>query len=514
MASKIPPIPETSKQIWSGRNGLVARRIGQPLRHFMELQASGGIVLLIATVVALVWANSPLQDSYSDFWYSHVNISIGSIEIFSHDLVHFVNDALMTLFFFVVGMEIKRELVAGDLKDPKNAALPAMAAVGGMAIPALIYVFFNIGGDGQLSGWGIPMATDIAFALGVVSLLGNRVPRSLKVFLLSVVIADDIGSILVIAIFYTSDLSFEWLLYAIGLLAVVRIMRTVKVWWFPAYLFVGVLVWWAMYKSGVHATIAGVALGLLTPAKPLLSMKEARETARWIENKNKVFVVDLHWANFNIAESVSVAERLEKKLHPFVTFAILPIFALANAGVVLSSDSLSNALTSRVALGITLGLLVGKTVGITMFTWLSVKLKIAKLPNFVTHYQILAVSMLAGIGFTVALFITALAFPEDDGLFASTAVQMASSDAKIGILVASFVAMLGGLALLSKTCPRRDYAISDNTSENNNSENTPEDIAEDNISENTTAETDNSATDNPETAGPEDNITKSAVSPT
>ncbi len=496
MATTAPPTPETSKQIWSGRNGLVARRIGRPLRHFMELQASGGIVLLIATVVALVWANSPLRDSYSDFWATHMDIQVGNIEIFSNDLVHFVNDALMTLFFFVVGMEIKRELVAGDLKDPKNVALPAMAAIGGMAIPALIYVLFNIGGDGQLGGWGIPMATDIAFALGVVSLLGNRVPRSLKVFLLSVAIADDIGSILVIAIFYTSDLSFEWLLYAIGLLAVVRFMRTVKVWWLPAYLVVGALAWWAMYKSGVHATIAGVALGLLTPAKPLLSMKEARETARWIENKNEVFVVDLHWANFNIAESVSVAERLEKKLHPFVTFAILPIFALANAGVVLSSDSLSNALTSRVALGIVFGLLVGKTVGITLFTWLSVKLKIAKLPNLVTHSQVLAVSVLSGLGFTVALFITALAFPEADGLFASTAIELASSDAKIGILVASFVAMLGGLALLSKTCPRRDYVIPDNKTSKNT------------VSENTSAET-----ANPEIDSPEDNISESSVSP-
>lgn len=454
MAAEEPPTHEISQQIWSGRDGLVARRIGRPLRHFMELQASGGIVLLVATFLALVWANSPLRDSYSDFWATHVDIHLGDIEIFSHDLAHFVNDALMTLFFFVVGMEIKRELVVGELKDPKKAALPAMAALGGMAIPALVYVLFNAGGGGQLSGWGIPMATDIAFALGVVSLLGNRVPRSLKVFLLSLAIADDIGSILVIAVFYTSDLSFGWLLYAIGLLAAVRIMRTVKVWWFPAYLMVGALAWWAMYKSGVHATIAGVALGLLTPAKPLLTMKEARQTARWIENKDEVFVVDLHWANFNIAESVSVAERLEKKLHPFVTFAILPIFALANAGVVLSGDSLSNALTSRVALGIGLGLLVGKTAGIAVFTWLSVKLKIAKLPNFVTHFQVLAVSVLAGIGFTVALFITALAFPEDDGM-----LMVASSDAKIGILAASAVAVIVGLALLSRACPRRDYAI-------------------------------------------------------
>lgn len=413
-------------------------------------------MLLAATLLALACANSPLREFYFDFWFTHVDIHVGNVEIFSHDLVNFVNDALMTLFFFLVGMEVKRELVVGELNDPKKAALPAMAALGGMAIPALIYVLFNIGGDGQLSGWGIPMATDIAFVLGVVSLLGNRVPHSLKVFLLSLAIADDIGAILVIAVFYTSDLSFEWLLYAIGLLIIVRIMQVMKIWWFPAYLIVGVLAWWAMYKSGVHATIAGVALGLLTPAKPLLTMKEARKTARWIGNKDEVFVVDLQWANFNIAESVSVAERLEKKLHPFVTFAILPIFALANAGVVLSSDSLSSALTSRVALGIALGLLLGKTVGIALFTWLSVKLKISKLPNLVTHFQVLAVSVLAGIGFTVALFITALAFPEDDGTFASEAIRLASSDAKIGILVVSAVAIMIGLALLSKACPRRD----------------------------------------------------------
>ena len=482
MAAKEPPTHEVSQQIWSGRDGLVARRIGRPLRHFMEMQTSGGIVLLTATFLALVWANSPLRDSYSDFWFTHLDVSVGSIEIFSHDLVHFVNDALMTLFFFVVGMEIKRELAVGELRDPKKAALPAMAAIGGMAVPALVYVLFNAGGDGQLGGWGIPMATDIAFALGVVSLLGNRVPRSLTIFLLTLAIADDIGSILVIAVFYTSDLSFWWLLYAIGLLGVVRIMRTVKVWWFPAYLLVGALAWWAMYKSGVHATIAGVCLGLLTPAKPLLSVREAKETARWIEQKGEVFVVDLQWANFNIAESVSVAERLEKKLHPYVTFAVLPIFALANAGVELSGNSLSNALTSRVALGIALGLLLGKTVGIAFFTWLSVKLKIAKLPSAMNYFQVLAVSVLAGIGFTVALFITALAFPEDDGIFASVADMVASSDAKIGILVASALAMLAGLAMLAKACPPRSYAVP------GGSYAVPEDDPEDNFEDNAAPE--------------------------
>jgi len=431
-----------------GGNSRTARTIGRPLQRFIEVESAGGIVLLMATVVALLWANSPFQDTYFDLWDTEVNIMVGNVEIFAqHSLGEFVNDVLMVLFFFVVGVEIKREVAVGHLSDSRNLVLPVMAALGGMIFPALIYVFFNLGDGGELNGWSIPIATDIAFALGVISLLGNRVPRALKVFLLTFAIADDIGAILVIAIFYTDDLELSWLLASLGVLVVMRVMATAKIWWLPAYIFLGAVVWWTMYRSGVHATIAGVALGLLTPAKPLLSLQDAKATSKWLEKKKRVYVVDIRWAYFNISESVSVAERLENKLHPFVTFGIVPIFALANAGVIFSRDSLGSAVNSPIALGIVFGLTVGNVLGISFLTWLGVKLKIARLPNGVKMTQIIGVAFIAGIGFTVALFITALAFdPSQKDLIA---------DAKIGILAASALAASLGMYVLTKTCPKR-----------------------------------------------------------
>ena len=436
--------PLIPKSVWLAGNSTVARRIGRPLRRFMEVEAAGGIVMLAAVVVALVWVNSPWQSSYLDFWNSEVHISAGSLDIFSHhSLVEFVNDALMVFFFFVVGLEIKREIAVGHLSDTRNIMLPVVAALGGMIVPAAVYLLFNLGPEGDLHGWGIPMATDIAFALGVISLLGNRIPRALKIFLLTLAIADDIGAILVIAIFYTEKLALGWLFVAVGLLVIIRLMAMARIWWFPVYVLLGGVVWWATYKSGVHATIAGVALSLLTPAKPLLSFKDAQETAQWIEDKHEVYVVDIRWAHFNIAESVSVVERLEKLLHPVVTFVVVPIFALANAGVILSQDSVNHALTSPVSLGIVIGLLIGKSVGITLFTWVGVKLKLARLPQGINMTQIFGMALIAAIGFTVALFITALAFDASQSI----------SDAKIAILAASIIASLGGLYVLATSCP-------------------------------------------------------------
>jgi len=446
---------------WLTGNSTIARKIGQPLRRFMEIQSAGGVVLLIATFIALVWINSPLQDTYIDLWATKVDIYVGNVEIFGdHSLTQFINDILMVLFFFVVGLEIKREATVGQLADARSLALPVIAALGGMVFPAVTYIFFNLGDGGEVSGWGIPMATDIAFALGVVSLLSDRVPRSLKIFLLTVAIADDIGAILVIAIFYSDSLSLTWLLAAVLFLVIIRLMRAVKIWWFPIYILLGAVAWWATYKSGVHATIAGVALGLITPAKPLLSFKEAQKTAHWLEGKQKIFVVDIRWAHFNIAESVSVAERLEKLLHPFVTFGIVPLFALANAGVVISNDSISNALTSPISWGIIAGLLFGKTVGIWLFTWIAVHLKITSLPSGMKMSQVFGVSIIAAIGFTVALFITSLEFTDPDIV----------SDAKIGILAASAVAATIGMYVLAKTCPRKFASTDDKPDTDSNSQ--------------------------------------------
>ena len=273
----------------------------------------------------------------------------------------------MALFFFVVGLEIKRELVDGQLQNMKDAALPAFAAMGGMVVPAALFFIINKGGPGQ-DGWGIPMATDIAFAVGIVSLLGDRISRRLKVFLLSLAIVDDIGAIIVIALFYSSGISAAWLLATTVLLALIFVLGRLRVWWIPIYVVLGSIVWWTTFRSGIHATIAGVALGLLTPARPLQNEDETRAIARWLRDKPEVFPVDVRYASFHIRESMSVAERLETVLHPITSYAIIPIFALANAGVRMDGGIIADALQARVTWGIIIGLVVGKTVGITVFS--------------------------------------------------------------------------------------------------------------------------------------------------
>ncbi len=442
---------------WLGSDQLLARRVGRPINRFMSIEASGGIVLLFATAVALIWANSPWDHSYHALWGSELSLNVGNIDVFTKaglehfTLEEFVNDALMAVFFFVIGLEIKRELVVGQLRKPRDAALPAIAALGGMVVPAAIYYAFNKGGVGA-DGWGIPMATDIAFAVGVMSLLGPRIPRTLRVFLLSLAIVDDIGAILVIAFFYTEELSWEWLAVAGGLGLVVIAMRQAKVWWVPIYVIVGAFMWWATFKSGIHATIAGVALGLMAPAKPLQTDKEASKVADWLRDKPHVFVADLRFAAFHIRESTSITERLEDLLHPFTAYLIVPIFALANAGVPLSGAAISDATTSAVTLGVGLGLILGKTIGVTVFALAATRSGLATMPAGCNGRQIGAVGILAGIGFTVSLFVTGLAF-DDPGV---------ADQAKIGILAASAIATIAGLAALSAATPKVQVgAVSD-----------------------------------------------------
>ncbi len=429
--------PPDSGLTFIGRDSALARTVGRPLLHFLHIETSAGILLLLATVAALLWVNSPVGDSYTEFWHTPIEISVSEFVVFDEDLHGFVNDALMALFFFVVGLEIKREMVTGRLRRPRDVLLPAVAALGGMVVPALIYVAFNLGGD-NLNGWGVPMATDIAFAVGVVSLVGKWLPGWLRLFLLTVAIVDDIGAILVIAVFYSSDISLGWLGLAALLCVLIAVLTRIRVWQWPVYMLIGVFVWWATLNSGVHATIAGVALGLLTPAKPLQRDSDARSMARWLQEKSAISVTDIRRANFGIAESRSVAERLEVALHPYVSYLIVPVFALANAGVALSGDSLRGAATSSVTIGVALGLLVGKTVGVSGFTLLATRLGLSSLPTGVTRLHVVGVSIVAGIGFTVALFVTALAF---DG-------STAGDEAKIGVLVASLVAAVVGLIVL------------------------------------------------------------------
>ena len=425
---------------WIGGDRRLARRVGRPVRNFLRIEAAGGILLLLATITALVWANSPWSDSYHEILETHISIEIGDLIHLDESVLHWINDALMAIFFFVVGLEIKRELVVGELKDPRAAALPAIAAIGGMLVPAGIYVAFNSGGAG-FDGWGIPMATDIAFAVGVVSLLGNRVPSSMKVFLLTLAIVDDIGAIAVIAIFYTDDFSSGWFLVAMAAILLVVLMRVVRIWWTPAYVVVGSFVWLAVFESGIHATIAGVILGLMAPAIPLKSEAEERDiddvVRRAVRGDASAPVV--RRANFELKEQVSVVERLEDTLHPFSSYIIIPIFALANAGVMLSGDTIGDAVTSPVTLGVVFGLVVGKLVGISFATFLAVKSGVASLPRAASWIDVVGLAAIAGIGFTVSLFITGLAF--DDPLIAD--------EARLGILVASTIAaVLGTLILL------------------------------------------------------------------
>ncbi len=414
--------------------------------HFAAIEAAGGVLMLVATVAALVWVNSPWQDSYFDFWHSHVSFSVADYH-FDQSLEHIVQDGLMAVFFFVIGLEIKREMVTGQLRDPRFASLPAVAALGGMVVPALIFFAFNAGGPGQ-DGWGIPMATDIAFAVGLLSLLGNRISRQMKVFLLTLAIVDDIGAILVIAIFYTNDLSGNWLLTAAILLAGILVLRRLHVWYLPVYIVIGVAFWLAVLESGVHATIAGVVLGLITPAKPLQSEEEARRWANWLEMQDVVHLDDVRRVGFHIRESQPVSLRIEELLHPIAGYLIIPVFALSAAGVELSGDVLSDAVTSPVTLGVAIGLVVGKTAGISLFSWIAHRLGWVTIPRSLSGLHMVGLAMVAGIGFTVSLFISRLAFDDPS----------VADESRIGILVGSLIAAVVGLAILSRTEPRPKHA--------------------------------------------------------
>ncbi|MHC5006660.1 MAG: Na+/H+ antiporter NhaA [Planctomycetota bacterium] len=430
-------------------------RLLSPLVEFTRIEAAGGILLLICTAVAVAWANSPWRGSYFELWHMPVAIEIGSFRL-SESLAHWVNDGLMAIFFFVVGLEIKRELLVGELASPRKAAIPVAAAVGGMAVPALIYALVNMGGDG-MAGWAIPAATDIAFALGIMALLGKRVPLSLKVFLMAVAIVDDIGAVLVIALFYTSQMSWTALGAAGGMLALLVIANRLHVRNSTVYLVLGLLMWVAFLLSGVHATLAGVLLAFTIPARFRIRGADfiafARRALDEFEqaggNENDVMTNQarqkwLHGLEMASERVDTPLLRLEHALVPWVAFAIMPIFALANAGVEISGGFVP-ALGSRISLGIILGLVLGKQVGIMLCTWLAVRLGLGTLPEGLTWRHIYATSWLAGIGFTMSLFIAYLGFGASDELVLS----------KYGILAGSLIAGVGGYVLLRRaTRPR------------------------------------------------------------
>jgi len=439
----VPRMPGHKDSLWrlgpvyTESDRTLARLVARPVREFLRVETAGSVLLLAAAVVALVWANSPWSSAYEDLWHTPITLDLGVLTR-EESLQHWVNDALMVIFFFVVGLEIKYELVHGDLRDPKTAALPIVAAVGGMVVPAGLYAVMVGGGDGS-SGWGIPMATDIAFAVGVLGLLGRRIPSAARLFLLTLAIVDDIGAILVIAAFYTEDLDLVWLAIAIGLLLVMAGMRKLRIWSVPAYVVVGTLAWLATLESGVHATLVGVAIGLMTPATPLLKESVAREYAQEALADRELDADEVHRLRFLLSESVSMVERLQSRLHPVSAYLVLPVFALANAGVALGGGVLGDALDSAVGLGIVLGLVVGKPVGIVFAAFLAVRLGLGRLPQGTGWWMLTGLGAVGGIGFTVSLFIAGLSFPGD---------PLLTGEAKVGILAGSLLAAAAGVALL------------------------------------------------------------------
>jgi NhaA family Na+:H+ antiporter len=419
-----------------------------PFRRFISIEGSGGIILLICTAVALLWANLA-PAGYDGFWHTPIDLRLGSVTL-ANSLAHWVNDGLMAIFFFVVGLEIKREVLVGELASLKKAALPLTAALGGMIVPAVIYVAVN-GTSGPTSrGWGIPMATDIAFALGVLALLGRRIPAGLVVFLAALAIADDIGAVLVIAIFYTAELSLTWLAVGVAAFLVAVIANRLGARSPITYGIIGVIAWLALLKSGVHATIAGVMMAMAIPARVRIDVHGFAERARGLIDRLRTVRND-ETNHFATPEQMELMESLEGSVEMamtplqrfehgaarWVAYGIMPVFALANAGVVLGGDGLAH-LTGPISLGIIGGLVLGKQIGITLFAWLSVKAGIALLPDGVNWRHIYGAAWLGGIGFTMSLFVATLAFGESPELEAS----------KIGILAASLLAGTVGYLLL------------------------------------------------------------------
>lgn len=419
------------------------QRIVKPIERFLHIEAAGGAVLLACTIVALALANSPAAEAFEAIWKTPVSFAFGDFKLEYH-LRHWINDGLMGIFFFVVGLEVKRELVLGELRDPRRAALPIAAAIGGMVVPAGTYLLLQGSGPAR-SGWGVPMATDIAFVVGLMAVLGKRVPNSLRALLLSLAIADDIGAIVVIAVGYTETINVGALVLGIVGLAVVIVLSQLGVRAIPVYVAIGSFVWLQFHESGIHPTIAGVLLGLLTPTTRWVSLSRAGKT---IEKATKIIQGEgldsgraraaVRTVAVAVRETLSPVERLENALHPWSSFLIMPIFALANAGVAFHFD----ALGEPVAIAIAAALLFGKPIGIVLVSWLAVKAGLASLPDGITWSVLTAGGFLAGIGFTMALFIAGLAL-EGDVL----------ETAKVGILAGSLLAGVIGFVMLRTLLP-------------------------------------------------------------
>jgi NhaA family Na+:H+ antiporter len=424
-------------------------RLLAPIQRFLHVQASSGVVLLVCTAAALVLANSPWAKGFAAFWKTPVELQVGAFRL-ADTLGHLIiNDGLMTIFFFVVGLEIKREIVGGELAELRKALLPVIAAAGGMLMPAVVYLVFQWGQPGQ-RGWAIPMATDIAFVVGFLALFGERVPFGLKIFLLSLAIVDDLGAVLIIALAFSEPLVWSWLgVAAVGLVAT-SLLNFLGVRQVAVYVLVGVVVWLGFLEGGIHPTVAGVVLGLMTPARPWLgeSLFEQMLGGLWHDETRPAKepvekLADVKRLQFAAGETVAPLHRLESALHPWVAYGIMPLFALANAGVRLEAAALGEPVAAAVAAG----LVIGKPLGILLFCFVGIRLGVTALPAGVSWRMLIGAACLAGIGFTMALFLNGLAFPA-----ASFAEQEAAG--KIGVLTGSLISAALGAVVLATALRR------------------------------------------------------------
>jgi NhaA family Na+:H+ antiporter len=441
--SRLPPRTAATIEAAEATSPL-ARRLVRPAQEFIHQEGAAGRLLIVAALVALVLANSPLADAYHGLWETELGFELGSFSVV-HSLLEWVNSGLMAIFFYLVTLEVKHEFIDGALSTRKDATLPVAAALGGMLVPAAIYLAANTLLAGDMRGWGIPIATDIAFAVAIASLLSGRVPAALLAFLLAFAIVDDIGAIIVIALFYTDTIVVEALLVAAGLLVAIVVLRRLGLSSSTAFVFLGLLVWLAISESGLHATIAGVLMALLTPARPLDAGSGERFTELAERYRTASEAGDESTARWAIGRLEAAAQRTEAPLdrmirlvHPWSGFIVLPIFALANAGIPISGDDVSAALSSPVAFGIFIALVIGKPLGIMAATLATVRLGAARLPAGSALKHVWGIAALAGIGFTVSIFIAELAFSGD------RVVDVA----KLGIFAASATAAILGWSLL------------------------------------------------------------------
>lgn len=424
-------------------------RSNRPFQKFMKSEASSGVILIASVIIALIWANID-HNSYYDTWHIKVGFTFGSVSLYK-SLIHWINDFLMSIFFLLIGLEIKREILIGELSDLKKAMLPIFAAIGGMVFPAIIFLVFNPFGSDYSKGWAVPMATDIAFALGILFILGKSVPTALRVFLATLAIVDDMGAVLIIAIFYSDNINTEYLILAAIMTVLLFVINKAGVRKFEVYSTLGLILWFALLKSGIHSTLAGIILALSIPATTKIDfedfnrisndlIKSLNESVDKKEMQNrsiKIYQNTLQTLEEACEDVQAPLQIIEHKIANFVTFIIVPIFAIANSGVVIA-DSSGGIIGNKLVWGIIFGLVIGKPLGILFFVYLAVKLKIAKLPVQLNWSHILGVGFLAGIGFTMSIFISSLAFVNPTLL----------AEAKLGILIASTVATLIGVGIL------------------------------------------------------------------